>query len=695
MKKLILFLFCLTFKSALSQTNIDIQYLFPEPGSKLLPKQTVLIVRFTDVIPDQIANLNSFIKIRGETSGVVEGNTIISTDGRTIIFEPNTNYTPGEKVFVNFTPKLLGNNLAKLDTTYEFIVSPKTQSPWFKKKKKEREKHAKANDEQLLQKSMGNDPIIIDGVSVPTDFPLVEITINDNPDPGYIFITNINYSIIFDNNGSPQWYWRIISEPLNLKVQPNGIMTVNIWEEIWDGPVGFDSTYTIVKHYHIPPGFWFDDHECTVLENGHYFVIFNDEHQIDMSQIVPGGDPNAWVLENNVAEMDANDNPIFIWRGLDHFNIADAIHEDLTQHYIDFCHMNTIEIDNDGHILISSRHLSEITKINRQTGDIIWRLGGVNNQFNWVNDSYQISYQHDIRVLPNGNYTLFDNGNYHQPQFSRALELDLDTQNMTATKVFEYRENPDNYAKWMGSTQRVPNGNTIINWAEPWLPKLTEVRPDGSKAFEMNFVEDHHAYRTHRSPWIGKAAVPYLIIEPYSDRITLIFNKFGDPDVDHYNVYGGLEPQPNQVMATALEPFIHLTELINGERYYFRVTAVNSLGQESGFSNEEEVLVPLTGVEDTQMIPVTFELKQNYPNPFNPSTTIRYTLPGAQFVTLIVYDILGREVATLVDERQTPGKKSVVWDGRNQFGKAVSSGVYVYQIRAGDYVKCRKMLLIQ
>jgi predicted 3-demethylubiquinone-9 3-methyltransferase (glyoxalase superfamily) len=209
-----------------------------------------------------------------------------------------------------------------------------------------------------------------------------------------------------------------------------------------------------------------------VLENGHYFVIFNDEHQIDMSQIIEGGSPDAWVLENSFAEMDADDNPIFIWRGLDHFDVADAVHEDLTQEFIDFCHMNSIE----------------------------------NNQFDWVNDSYQISYQHDFRVLPNGNYTVFDNGNHREPQFSRALELALDTQNMTATKVFKYRETPDIFSRWMGSTQRVSNGNTIVNWAIPFFPKLTEVRPDGTKAYEMNFIRYLYAYRTHRSPWIGGLA---------------------------------------------------------------------------------------------------------------------------------------------------------------------------------------------
>jgi hypothetical protein len=90
-----------------------------------------------------------------------------------------------------------------------------------------------------------------------------------------------------------------------------------------------------------------------------------------------------------------------------------------------------------------------------------------------------------------------------------------------------------------------------------------------------------------------------------------------------------------------------------------------------------------------------FQLYQNYPNPFNPSTTIRYTLPKSEFVTLKVYDILGRKVATLVNERQTAGEKSLLWNGRDRLGKELSSGIYIYQIQASDFIKSRKMVLLR
>ena len=203
-----------------------------------------------------------------------------------------------------------------------------------------------------------------------------------------------------------------------------------------------------------------------------------------------------------------------------------------------------------------------------------------------------MSYQHDIRSLGNGHYTVFDNGNYHTPKgtWSRALELELDTLAMTAHNVWEYRANPDIYSRYLGNTQRLPNGNTLINWAVTGAPKLLEVRPDGSKAFELDFQRSADCYRTFRFPWQGRAAVPYLLAESWTDGITLLFNKFGDNNVVAYRIYGGQEPDQLQLMSTTSDPFLHFRGLENGRTYYFKVTAIDGSGEESGYSNQISVV---------------------------------------------------------------------------------------------------------
>lgn len=91
-------------------------------------------------------------------------------------------------------------------------------------------------------------------------------------------------------------------------------------------------------------------------------------------------------------------------------------------------------------------------------------------------------------------------------------------------------------------------------------------------------------------------------------------------------------------------------------------------------------------------IPQNYSLHQNYPNPFNPATTIHYDLPKTSNVVLKVYDLIGQEVKTLVNDIQTAGEKSVVWDGRNSAGQRVSSGVYIYSLQARNEVHSRKMI---
>jgi len=127
----------------------------------------------------------------------------------------------------------------------------------------------------------------------------------------------------------------------------------------------------------------------------------------------------------------------------------------------------------------------------------------------------------------------------------------------------------------------------------------------------------------------------------------------------------------------------------------------------SGVINVAQIQVvkgTVTAVEaPTASLPLAFDLQQNYPNPFNPTTAISYQLPAlsgvegsvVSDVSLKVYDLLGREVATVVNEVGTPGKHTAVWNGKNDRGETVSSGIYLYQLRAGSSVMTRKMVLLK
>jgi hypothetical protein len=98
---------------------------------------------------------------------------------------------------------------------------------------------------------------------------------------------------------------------------------------------------------------------------------------------------------------------------------------------------------------------------------------------------------------------------------------------------------------------------------------------------------------------------------------------------------------------------------------------------------------------DLLLTPSDFALSHNYPNPFNPVTTIRYAIPQAERVALRVYNLLGQQVATLVDARQEAGFYAIQWDGKDAQGRPAASGVYFYRMQAGKFTRTEKMLLLK
>jgi hypothetical protein len=302
---------------------------------------------------------------------------------------------------------------------------------------------------------------------------------------------------------------------MDFKLQPNGHLTYydrseNIFYEL-------DSSYTIVDTYECGNGYTTDLHELLLLPNGHSLLMSYDPQVVDMSAVVPNGNVAATVSGLIIQELDRQKNVVFQWRSWDHFKITDATHESLTAAAIDYVHGNALEVDADGNLLLSSRHMDEITKIDRGTGEILWRMGGKNNQFVFVNDSIGFSHQHAIRRLPNGNITLFDNGNFHSPQFSRAVEYKLDEESKTVTLVWQYRNTPDNYGVAMGYVDRLPNGNTLIGWGVS-NPSVTEVNSEGMKLFELSLPDNVVSYRAYRFVWDVNAS-PTIVRDKESSTI--------------------------------------------------------------------------------------------------------------------------------------------------------------------------------
>ncbi len=146
-------------------------------------------------------------------------------------------------------------------------------------------------------------------------------------------------------------------------------------------------------------------------------------------------------------------------------------------------------------------------------------------------------------------------------------------------------------------------------------------------------------------------------------------------------------------------------EVLPDYTYIYYVTSVDELSYESDRSNFTDTYVPTEGRASRllvgEAVPKEYALHGNYPNPFNPTTSIRYDLPEASYVSLVIFDILGREIRTLLDNREEAGFKSVVWDGKDNFGNGISTGIYIYVLKAWSlesdktFQKTEKMVLLR
>ena len=348
--------------------------------------------------------------------------------------------------------------------------------------------------------------------NLPEDFPEITINYANNPvENEYFFVSTHGfwgmfedtepYNIIFDNHGTPVYFQKLVGHGYDLRLQPNGNLSffLNDWPAA--NHLEFDSSFQHIDTYLMGNGYGNTDfHELLLLPNEHAIVMCYDPQLVDMSQVVAGGHPNAIVSGWIIQELDADKNVIFQWRSWDHFEITDADEQvNLLDSNIDYTHGNSMELTDDNAMLLSPRNFNEVTKIDRNTGEIIWRMGGENNMFDFVNDTLRFSRGHDVRILENGNMSLFDNGTYHpEPQFSSVIEYAVDEENLEVTLVRRLRSDPDILGIIMGNAQETSQNDIVTGWGSG-IPGITVFNIENEKTIEI-YLEGIN-YRAYRSPW--------------------------------------------------------------------------------------------------------------------------------------------------------------------------------------------------
>jgi hypothetical protein len=311
-----------------------------------------------------------------------------------------------------------------------------------------------------------------------------------------------------DNTGRIVWYREAFDGVVtDWQRQPDGTFTAAI--NATDlGELGYSDTRYLqldnlgnVLRTYLAIGQWpTDNHELRLLSNGDALLMAINTRNMDLTPW--GGKPSVDVSGNILERISPTGQLLFTWNALDRLDIGSAdplILRDLADaDELDFTHANAIDLCADGSYLISLRHLSQLIKVDR-SGSIAWRLGGIGSDFDFINDPLRgFSFQHGARELPNGNILLFDNGNGHQPQQSRAAEYQLDLDAKTATLVWQYNPEPPIFGPFMGFTQRLSNGNTLITYGARAV--IQEVNAAGQLVWELRGADTDGFYRAIRIP---------------------------------------------------------------------------------------------------------------------------------------------------------------------------------------------------
>ncbi|MDX1416169.1 MAG: arylsulfotransferase family protein [Candidatus Promineifilaceae bacterium] len=564
-----------TMGQGISHWRSRYSYLSPLPNAEMVSTETTLALRGKPLEGKKLFDDIS-LSVNGSRSGGHTGRLVLAEDNETIVFKPDQPFVGDETVRVT---------LDSGDQTLEYSFTTATMAGRELSLAElfALEDPAKGTENQLQGRTVINSAPYR---TAPPNIPQIEaIKGSANTGTGYVFLSpfdfqtfgaRVAYLMVLDNSGEPVFYRRFDEEAvMDFKRQPNGQLTY--YDRTLDKFFGLNDQYEIVQTYEAGNGYVTNMHDLQVLEDGNFLITIYDLQIIDMSEIVDGGQPDARVVGCIVQELDSQGNVVFEWRSWDHIDLSDTT-RDLTFELIDYVHCNSIERDQDGHLLLSSRNLDEISKINRQTGELIWRMGGKKNEFTFVNDD-GFSRQHDARRLANGHLTLYDNGVTHNPQRSRGLELSVDEQAKTVTVERAFQEVPDVYARFMGNVQRLPNGNSVLGWGFSSTPVYTEFSKTGAESLQFNMVNGEVSYRAFRYPWEGNPPwPPALIVHANGNVVDLYFSWNGSTSTSAYMLFAKHENDGewhiNNVSKKGFENHYQVTMPKNG-LWDFRVVAID------------------------------------------------------------------------------------------------------------------------
>jgi hypothetical protein len=314
-------------------------------------------------------------------------------------------------------------------------------------------------------------------------------------------------AMIFDDAGELVWFHRVEHKAVtDFKVQSlHGKPVLTWWEGkvkdgIGDGEwVVLDASYRELARFGAARGLPADLHEFMITAHGTALVTANEQRGRNVGGVVQE-------LELPSGRL------LWEWRSLDHVAVDETMIKGKPGPHFDYFHVNSIDVDADGNLIVSARNTWAAYKVERHSGRVLWRLGGKRSDFAFGAGA-RFEWQHDVRHHAGGIVTVFDNAAApaKEPQ-SRALVLKLDESRKRVTLVRAYVHRPERVlSHFMGNAQLLANGNVVVGWGGS--PFVTEFARDGTIVFDSSLPKGGQSYRAFRFPWVGRPADRPALVE--------------------------------------------------------------------------------------------------------------------------------------------------------------------------------------
>ena len=484
-----------------------------------------------------------------------------------------------------------------------------------------------------------------------------------------------------------------------------------------------------------------DPHEFKQAPNGNY-IFFLKESQLGP---IPIGDwSNSFQLLGyeadgithefewlgyKIIELDKDTKEeVWSWNVFDYFSMNDfdsignTWWNAINIGYYDWTHVNALDFDQElNFIYVSNRHLSRITKIDYNSGEIVWNMG-LSEDYNTGNNNIctdlGFSWQHHINILENGNLLFFDNGNLSNIirgtnyQTSRILELEVSEDNFCHI-VWEYDLPEHLFGGSWGSVQKLDNGNYLANTRSNDIGNIIEITEDKTIIWNATLNNNTYDppgsnYRAFRVPSIYPDAFSVVInsleninfsesisypgiVVSENNVITIkIYNQSGYTQDYEYSFSDNISlfESTDEIISIESNESVTLTfegDNINNYDFTeinFTVTPINHQNSEKHFhfyvSKSNDISIS------------SFKILKNYPNPFNDHSKIIFDVPYQSEVEISIYNMKGQLLDILLNETKDEGRYIVEWNAQNY-----SSGVYFISMTSEDFIDTQKVTLIK